>query len=130
MFSHIHLGSNDVERSKQFYDALFAVLGGKAGVKDKERNRYFWFHDDSMLIVGEPVDGEDASTANGLTVGFKVDGPEQGNAWHEAGVENGGTTCEDPPGIRDKGERGKIYLAYLRDPDGNKLCAMKMLGND
>lgn len=128
MFSHVHLGSNDVERSKRFYDALFDALGGAECWKDPDRNRYFWKRESGFLIVGEPVDKQAASSGNGVTVGFAVDSPEQGDAWHAAGLANGGTSVEDPPGIRDRNERGKIYLAYLRDPDGNKLCALKFIG--
>ncbi|QIG79192.1 VOC family protein [Stakelama tenebrarum] len=123
MFSHVHLGSNDVERSKRFYDALMDALGGAKSWKDPERNRWFWAREGSTLIVGEPLDEQPAETGNGVTVGFTVTGPEQGDAWMRAGLANGGTAIEDPPGYRDKGERGQIYLAYLRDPDGNKLCA-------
>ena len=52
MFSHVHVGSNDPARSKRFYDAVMAVLGGGEGVKDPERDRYFYNHDGAMLIVG------------------------------------------------------------------------------
>ncbi|HTG38909.1 VOC family protein [Sphingomonas sp.] len=128
MFSHVHLGSNDVERSKRFYDAIMDALGGAKSWKDADRNRWFWQRDGAMLIVGEPLDKQVASDGNGMTIGFAVDSPEQGDAWHAAGLAHGGTACEDPPGIRDKGSRGGIYLAYLRDPDGNKLCALKMMG--
>jgi catechol 2,3-dioxygenase-like lactoylglutathione lyase family enzyme len=127
MFSHVHIGSNDVERSRRFYDALLAVIGGNPGVKDPARNRYFWHHGGAMLIVGEPLDGEPADRGNGYTIGFAVDGPDQGDAWHAAGLANGGTAAEEPPGVRERA-MGKIYLAYLRDPDGNKLCALKMMG--
>ena len=127
MFSHVHVGSNDPARSKRFYDAILAVLGGGEGVKDPERDRYFYNHDGAMLIVGRPLDDGEATVSNGATIGFRVDSPEQGDEWVRAGVENGGTLIEDAPGIRDKGERGQIYLAYLRDPDGNKLCALKFM---
>ncbi|MBW4332004.1 VOC family protein [Stakelama sp. CBK3Z-3] len=125
MFSHIHLGSNDVERSKRFYDALFDALGGAKSWKDSLRNRWFWQREGALLIVGEPLDEDTATPGNGMTIGFAVTGPEQGDAWHRAGLANGGTSIEESPGIRDKGEGARVYLAYLRDPDGNKLCAMK-----
>jgi len=126
MFSHVHLGSNDVERAKRFYDAIMDALGGAQSWKDEDRNRWFWMRDDSFLIVGEPLDKDDAQPGNGVTVGFHVESPEQGDAWHAAGLAAGGTAIEDPPGIRKRGDGG-IYLAYLRDPDGNKLCALKMM---
>lgn len=127
MFSHIHLGANDVEQSRRFYDALMGAIGGGQGVRDTDRDRYFYRHDGAMLIVGEPLDREAASPGNGMTIGFRVDSPEQGAAWHAAGLANGGTAIEDAPGVRDRGDRGLIYLAYLRDPSGNKLCALKFL---
>ena len=127
MFSHVHLGSNDVERARIFYDALFAALGGEPGLRDTDRERYFYHHKGAMLIVGEPLDEKAAQPGNGITIGFAVEDAEQGNAWHAAGLAHGGTAVEDPPGARDKGDRGRLYLAYLRDPDGNKLCALKWL---
>jgi catechol 2,3-dioxygenase-like lactoylglutathione lyase family enzyme len=122
MFSHVMVGSNDIDRSKKFYDALFVAVGGKAGVKDA-KGRLIYPHNGGLLMVSKPIDGEAASHANGGTIGFTMAGPEQAEAWHNAGVENGGTSIEDPPGIRQGGS-GQMYLAYLRDPDGNKLCAL------
>jgi len=130
MFSHVHLGSNDPERARKFYDATMAVLGAAPGTRDESRHRYFYFHNGAMLIVGEPLNGEDATTSNGLTIGFSVDSAEQGDAWVAAGLANGGSADCDPPGVRDRGERGQIYLAYMRDPDGNKLCALKFLDSE
>jgi catechol 2,3-dioxygenase-like lactoylglutathione lyase family enzyme len=74
-------------------------------------------------MVSRPIDGEAACRANGGTIGFYFETPEEVDAWHKAGVENGGTSIEDPPGFR-QGDFGKLYLAYLRDPDGNKLCGL------
>ena len=78
--------------------------------------------------MGEPLDKLPANPGNGITIGFSVESPEQGDAWHTAGLAHGGTSVEDPPGIRDHSAEGGIYLAYLRDPDGNKLCALKFMG--
>ena len=122
MFSHVMVGSNDIARSKIFYDALFGALGGKAGVQDA-KGRLIYVHNGALLLVGKPIDGEPATHANGGTIGFTMTGPEQADAWHKAGVANGGTSVEDPPGVR-QGAAGPIYLAYLRDPDGTKLCAL------
>ena len=127
MFSHVHLGSNDPARAKKFYDALMKALGGSEGQKLDDRDRYFYMHGGAMFIVGAPLDGKQATPGNGVTIGFAVDSPEQGDAWHQAGLANGGTSVEDAPGIRDRGDRGRIYLAYLLDPDGNKLSALKKL---
>ncbi|MEO5867710.1 MAG: VOC family protein [Sphingomonas sp.] len=122
MFSHMVVGSNDISRSKKFYDALFTAIGGGAARED-ERGRLLYFKDGGIFLVTAPVDGQPATHANGGTIGFTVSGPEQADAWHKAGVENGGTAIEDAPGVRTSGV-GNIYLAYLRDPDGNKLCAL------
>ncbi|MEH3107711.1 MAG: VOC family protein [Sphingomonas fennica] len=127
MFSHVHLGSDDVPRAKLFYDAIMATLGGVESWKDQTRDRWFWRRDGAFLIVGTPLDEEAAQPGNGVTIGFAVDSPEQGDAWHAAGLAAGGTSVEGAPGIREQGG-ARRYLAYLRDPDGNKLCAFRMMG--
>jgi catechol 2,3-dioxygenase-like lactoylglutathione lyase family enzyme len=124
MFSHVMLGSNDIERSKKFYDATFAAFGGPAGIIDPA-GRLVYMHNGGIFILTKPINGQAACGANGGTVGFAMT-PDQANAWHDAGVANGGTTCEDPPGPR---EGSPYYLAYLRDPDGNKLCALHVIGS-
>jgi catechol 2,3-dioxygenase-like lactoylglutathione lyase family enzyme len=124
MFSHIMVGANDIEASKKFYDAVFATLGIEGTLDAKGRPTYIDKGD--VFKVTKPLNGEPACGANGGTIGFDVDSPEQGDAWHAAGLSAGGTTCEDAPGIRDFGSF-KLYLAYLRDPAGNKLCALKKL---
>ena len=73
--------------------------------------------------MSKPIDGKDATAANGGTIGFTAPSTEAADTWHAVGIANGATTCEDPPGVRDMGGV-KLYLAYLRDPDGNKLCAL------
>jgi catechol 2,3-dioxygenase-like lactoylglutathione lyase family enzyme len=120
MFSHVMVGSNDIDRSKKFYDAVFGAVGGKPGVQDA-KGRLIYSHNGGLLLVSKPIDGEPATHANGGTIGFAMTGSEQADAWHKAGVANGGTAIEDPPGVRPGGQ---MYLAYLRDPDGNKLCAL------
>ena len=120
MFSHVMVGTNDMERSRRFYDALF---GKEAHVDDKGRLRYA--KDGAVFMVSEPIDGAPASAANGGTIGFNFDSPEEIDAWHERGVSAGGASVEDPPGWRER-PTGKLYLAYLRDPDGNKICAFNM----
>ena len=121
MFSHVMLGVNDLERSKKFYDALLGTLGVASGIANK--SRYFYRSPTGTFCITTPIDGERATHGNGSTLGFNVATPEQCDAFHDAGLANGGTTCEEPPGFRD-GAVGKLYLAYLRDPDGNKLCAL------
>ena len=124
MFSHIMIGANNIEESKIFYDEILGVLGCKPGKFFPNltgQTRYFYFHENMTFCISEPIDNEVATHGNGTTIGFSIKNPEQGNLWHAAGLENGGKTCEGPPGIRE-GEGYKMYLAYLRDPSGNKLC--------
>ena len=118
MFSHVMVGSNDIDRSQKFYDALF----GKEAARD-DKGRLAYRHKGSVFMVSKPINGEPAHHANGGTIGFDFDSQEDVDAWHKAGVEAGGTACEDPPGYREM-PFGKLYLAYMRDPDGNKLCGL------
>lgn len=122
MFSHIMIGSNDIARSKVFYDAVLATMGGKPATVDP-KGRLIYAHRGGRLMVSTPIDGSPATGANGGTIGFTAESADEAAAWHKAGVANGGTAVEDPPGVR-QGAFGSIYLAYLRDPDGNKLCAL------
>jgi catechol 2,3-dioxygenase-like lactoylglutathione lyase family enzyme len=125
MFSHIMLGATDLAASKKFYDAALGALGIAPGHQD-DKGRVFYMTDSGIFAISTPINGEPACGANGGTIGFNVASPEQGDAWHAAGAANGGTPCEDPPGIRES-EMGKMYLAYLRDPSGNKICALKRM---
>ena len=122
MFSHMMVGSNDIARSRTFYDALFGAIDGKPAFQD-DRGRLIYMHNGGIFIVTSPIDGDPACRGNGSTIGFTMASPEQADAWHKAGAENGGTAIEDAPGVR-VGAMGALYLAYLRDPDGNKLCAL------
>lgn len=119
MFSHIMIGSNDIARSKKFYDALFAAMGAQPGTEVRE-GRLAYTHNGSRFMVTKPNDGKQATSANGGTIGFLMKDVAQAEAWHKAGVANGGASIEDPPGVRPNG----AYLAYLRDPDGNKIVGV------
>lgn len=123
MYSHNMVGTDDLAASKTFYDAIFTAVGGEAGVLDEARGRVRYAHKDNLLIAVRPINGEPASVANGNTIGLAMDNPEQCDAWHAAGLAAGGTACEDPPGVREFNGT-KLYLAYLRDPTGHKLCAL------
>jgi catechol 2,3-dioxygenase-like lactoylglutathione lyase family enzyme len=122
MFSHIMIGTNDIAQSKKFYDAVFAAMGAQPGTQDA-KGRLIYTHNGGRFMVTKPIDGKAATHANGGTIGFTLSDSKQVDAWHKAGVANGGKTVEDPPGVR-QGAAGQIYLAYLRDPDGHKLCAL------
>ncbi len=123
MFSHIMIGTNDLDRSKAFYDAVLGTLGVKPGFVDGGR-RAFWRTPSGTFCVTQPIDGQPASHANGGTIGFAAESTDQVHAWHDAGIANGGTAIEEPPGERIG---SRLYLAYLRDPDGNKICALHRL---
>ncbi|MFT4563581.1 MAG: catechol 2,3-dioxygenase-like lactoylglutathione lyase family enzyme [Gammaproteobacteria bacterium] len=122
MFSHVMVGSNDIARSKKFYDALSSSIGGPEAVAD-DNGRLIYMHNDGIFIVTPPIDGKPACHANGGTIGIACSSEDEVKAWHAAGAANGGKAIEDAPGIREGGF-GPLYLAYLRDPDGNKLCAL------
>ena len=122
MFSHIMLGADDIDASKAFYDAVFAATGVGPGFTD-DKGRVFWMTPTGVFAITKPIDGKPASCGNGSTVGFAMKSAAEADAWHAAGLKAGGTACEDPPGVRT-GATGSLYLAYLRDPDGNKLCAL------
>ena len=126
MFSHVMVGSGDIERSRRFYDAVLGVLGAGEPLRNQNgagQTRLFYRHDGATFCVSEPLNGEPATFANGGTIGFKCSSPEQVRKFHDTAVAHGGTSIEDPPGLRE-GSLGAMYLAYVRDPDGNKLCAL------
>jgi len=116
------VGSNDIATSKAFYDALFSSVGGKPGIKDP-KGRLVYMHKGGIFLVTPPIDGAPATSGNGMTIGLAMASTAQADAWHAAGVAAGGKAIEDPPGWRGEGASA-LYLAYLRDPDGNKLCAL------
>ena len=126
MFSHIMVGSNDIERSKRFYDAVLGKLGAGEPLRNVAKTghiRLFYRHDGGTFCVSQPINGEAATSANGATIGFKCNSPEQVRALHDIAVAHGGTSIEEAPGLRE-GSLGAMHLAYVRDPDGNKLCAL------
>ena len=125
MFSHVMLGANDIDASKAFYDAALGALGVRPGRVDP-KGRVIYAHNGGIFMLTRPIDGEPACHANGGTLGFAAESPDAADAWHAAGLAAGGTAIEDDPGIRE-GSGLKLYLAYLRDPAGNKVCAMHRL---
>jgi catechol 2,3-dioxygenase-like lactoylglutathione lyase family enzyme len=130
MLNHIMIGTNDIEKSKQFYDAVLGVLGAGEPVRNigpSGHIRLFYRHDGSSFCLTQPINGEPASVANGSTIGFKCSSPEQLQVFHDTAVAHGGTSSEEPPGPR-QGATGAMYLAYVRDPDGHKLCAIHRPG--
>lgn len=126
MYSHVMLGADDLDASRKFYDATLGALGARPGFEDP-KGRIMWMTDSGVFIITRPINGQPASCGNGSTIGFAAKSPEEADAWHKAGLEHGGTAIEDPPGVRE-GFGLKLYLAYLRDPAGNKICAMHRMG--
>ncbi len=122
MFTHVMVGANDLAASKKFYDAVLGVIGLSAGQADP-KGRLFYRTKTGVFGITRPIDGQPATHANGGTIGFACASPEQAKAFHDTGVTNGGKSIEDPPGWRE-GASGKLYVAYLRDPAGNKICAL------
>ena len=122
MYSHMMVGSDDLDKAKVFYDATFTAIGGKPGIVDP-KGRLVYLHNGGVFLVTAPIDGAPTTPGNGMTVGFAMATTEQADAWHAAGEAAGGKPIEDPPGWREGGGQ-RLYLAYLRDPDGNKLCAL------
>ncbi len=130
MFSHIMVGSNDIERSKNFYDAVLGMLGAGEAMRNTTPNghtRLFYRHGGGTFGISQPINGESATFANGGTIGFACHSPEQVREFHDVAVANGGVSIEDAPGLRS-GAMGAMHLAYVRDPDGNKLCAIHRVG--
>jgi catechol 2,3-dioxygenase-like lactoylglutathione lyase family enzyme len=125
MFSHVVLGTNDLDKAKRFYDAVLGAIGHGEGSL-RTIGDYAYASDDGLFIITRPIDGKPATYGNGGTVGFTCQSKEQVDLWHAAGIAHGGKSEQDPPGVRNT-EAGPLYLAYLRDPDGNKLCALHRL---
>ena len=126
MINHVLVGSNDLERSKSFYDAVLGTLGVREPLRNvapSGHTRLFYIHEGGMFGVTEPIDGDCATVANGATIGFECASAEQVKEFHDTAIAHGGTSIEDPPGLRE-GSLGPMHLSYVRDPDGNKLCAI------
>ena len=126
MLNHVMIGSNDIERTRKFYNAVLGVLGAGEPidhVNDTGQKRLFYIHEGSTFCITEPINGEPVNVANGSTIGFSCNSPEQIKQFHDVAVENGGTSIEDPPGPRDS-TMGTIHLCYFLDPDGHKICGL------
>ena len=130
MFSHIMIGSSDIERTKNFYNAVLGVLGAGEPIQhvnDTGQTRLFYMHNDSTFSVSEPINGQPVTVANGSTIGFACDSPEQVKELHDVAVANGATSVEDPPGPRES-DMGVMHLCYFLDPDGHKICGIHRAG--
>lgn len=129
MIFHVVIGSNDIQRSKRFYDAVLGTFGageGQVYADAAGNSRILYQHDGGTLVVTQPINGEPATVANGSTIGFKCGTPEQVLTFHDVAVQNGGVSIEDKPGPREG--MGNMHLGYVRDPDGHKLCGIYFPG--
>ncbi|MXO86120.1 VOC family protein [Altererythrobacter aurantiacus] len=130
MFNHIMIGTNDIDKAKAFYEAVLKVIGGGKAIDNTTADgtkRVFFMHGGNTLALSQPIDGQAATCANGMTIGFKCDSPEQVKELHDVAVANGGTSIEDPPGLRET-TMGPIHLSYFRDLDGHKICGIHRPG--
>ncbi len=130
MFNHIMIGTNDIDAAKAFYEKVLKVLGAEGSMEntlESGTRRVFFMHDGNILALSQPIDGEPATCANGMTIGFKCSSPEQVKELHDVAVAAGGTSIEDPPGLRE-GAMGAMHLSYFRDLDGHKLCGIHRAG--
>lgn len=126
MLSHVMIGSNDIERSKRFYDAVLGVLGAGEPVRNEAGSghvRFFYRRGETAFCITEPIDDGTATAGNGGTVAFRCDSLAQVRRFHDVAVAHGGSSIEEPPGPRTTA-MGVVNLAYVRDPDGHKLCAI------
>jgi catechol 2,3-dioxygenase-like lactoylglutathione lyase family enzyme len=132
MFNHVMIGTNDIERAGRFYEAVLAVLGLEAppvrNTAPSGHQRIFFRHDGSSLAITQPIDGTPATVANGSTLAFKCDSAERVREFHDTALRHGAVSIEEPPGVRTLGPM-RFYLAYVRDLDGHKLCAIHRLPN-
>ena len=130
MLNHIMIGSNDIQKTKAFYNAVLGVLGAgepMEHVNDTGQRRLFYIHDGSTFSVSEPINGEPVTVANGSTIGFLCHSPEQVVELHDVAIANGGTSIEEPPGPRES-NMGTMHLCYFQDPDGHKICGIHRPG--
>ncbi|QDX26683.1 VOC family protein [Sphingomonas suaedae] len=123
MFTHLMVGTNDPAKAKTFYDGVLGALGYPPGFDTG--TRIFYRGEHGAFGVGKPADGNPAQHGNGGTIGFAAKDKAAVDAFHAAGVAHGGSD-EGAPGHRPKAP-GNAYGAYLRDPDGNKICAFCQL---
>jgi catechol 2,3-dioxygenase-like lactoylglutathione lyase family enzyme len=120
--SYLTIGAVDINQATGFYDPVLGALGLRRAWLNGDWAGYGPEGDEhGVILICVPFDGEPARAGNGIMIGLHAESPAQVDAFHAAALASGGT-CEGPPGPRaDYGEG--YYLAYVRDPTGNKLSA-------
>lgn len=121
MYNHVFVGTNDLEKARAFYDPVMGALG-YANAASAAAPLLSYRCGEQGFAVRAPRNGDEATSANGGTIGFRAKNTDEVDAFHRAGLANGGTD-DGAPGVRSD-SFGQPYIAYLRDPDGNKICAM------
>lgn len=126
MFSHIMIGTNDIDKSIAFYTKVLGVVGaGEPRINQAStgHTRAFFMHDGGVFSLSQPINDEPATCANGMTIGLACDSPEQVKELHDVAVAAGATSIEAAPGLR-QGAMGAMHLCYFRDLDGHKICGI------
>ncbi|NJM81091.1 MAG: VOC family protein [Tabrizicola sp.] len=117
MIAYATLGTNDMNRAIAFYDLVLGAIGGRREETSPEWTRYGREGERPKLCLTTPFDKAKATFGNGAMLAFETRGHASVDAFHAAALAQGGTD-EGQPGLRE----GTHYVAYVRDPDGNKLC--------
>ena len=120
MFSHVTVGSNNVAKAKSFYDGLLKPLGLVRHPEFPNGLGYGRAGGRAQLWIVSPLDKKAASVGNGITIGLEAPDRPAVDAAYKAGMAAGGKD-EGAPGLRTH-YHPNYYGAYLRDPDGNKIC--------
>ena len=117
MIAYSTLGTNDMDRSIAFYDAVFGAIGGMREVTTTGWTQYGREGERAKVCLTRPYDGRSATQGNGTMLAFEAGDHAAVDAFHAAALEHGGADAGEP-GVRE----GTHYVAYARDPEGNKLC--------
>ncbi|MCC3859662.1 VOC family protein [Pseudemcibacter aquimaris] len=125
MIGYTMVGVSSIEKSSQFYDTLFAEIGAKRQVELDDFVLWTTGQGKPSFAIGVPYNGNPATVGNGVMFAFPVAARDDVHRIYDLMLENG-ATCDGGPGERG----GKFYMAYFRDPDGNKLAIYKYEGEN
>jgi catechol 2,3-dioxygenase-like lactoylglutathione lyase family enzyme len=123
MIGYVTLGTNDIDKARNFYDQVLAEIGLSQMMKvDDDRGFTMYGDGKPVLAITRPHDGKPASVGNGSMLALSLDSQEKVDRVHARALALGGAD-EGAPGFRPQGATSGFYGAYFRDPDGNKICA-------